>query len=333
MPESREGRLLALERDDPVRCSDWARATAMPAIGTFGSYRGYLLIEIPLPWPRDVNETPEAEQVQRILEPRGYRFQALVPSAGNLPREQRRVILYAGSEEGTPFSSYRRFETAAGPWLAATVARLLADADACLKDRAHRADGTVDVLVCGHGTRDRCCGRRGAALESRLRTGSVRAGTRIWRTSHLGGHRFAPTFLVLPTGTAWGFGDDEVINAVLNREDDFTRVAGHYRGCSGLGDPRVQALELEVLRAVGWSLLDAPRSGSVDGDRAQLTWSNPDGEITWTARVRAGRTFAQPDCLQPPSTATQGQTEWSVTSLRSESTPQPTGDPECRTKV
>ena len=56
-------------------------------------------------------------------------------------------------------------------------------------------------LVCTHGTRDRCCAKWGMPVFEALRQ---RDPERVWQCSHLGGHRFAPTFLTLPDGLMWG---------------------------------------------------------------------------------------------------------------------------------
>ena len=53
---------------------------------------------------------------------------------------------------------------------------------------------------------DRCCGSLGTALAQELLADPLQLGddVRVWRTSHTGGHRFAPTALVLPQGTVVG---------------------------------------------------------------------------------------------------------------------------------
>ena len=55
--------------------------------------------------------------------------------------------------------------------------------------------GARDILVCTHGARDACCGKFGYGFYVEMRgLAAVRGdGVRVWRTSHLGGHRFAPT--------------------------------------------------------------------------------------------------------------------------------------------
>jgi len=57
------------------------------------------------------------------------------------------------------------------------------------------------VLVCTHGLRDRCCAKKGMpvfdAVHQHLEDG-------VWQTTHLGGHRFAATLVVLPMGLQFG---------------------------------------------------------------------------------------------------------------------------------
>jgi len=57
------------------------------------------------------------------------------------------------------------------------------------------------VLVCTHGQRDRCCATLGAPVFAAL---EARAPGQVMRCSHLGGHRFAATALVLPEGVLYG---------------------------------------------------------------------------------------------------------------------------------
>lgn len=60
--------------------------------------------------------------------------------------------------------------------------------------------------VCTNGSRDRCCAIKGRDLSAGLhRTlDDPEADARVVEISHLGGHRFAPTMLVLPWGYSYG---------------------------------------------------------------------------------------------------------------------------------
>jgi hypothetical protein len=303
-----------------VRCSEWARDASLSPIGTSGSPAGYLLVEIPLPWPRDAGETAEGAAVGPLLRPHRYRLQAIAPANPAARPQDRRVILHARPPGGGGFAGYRRLEAAAGESLAGTVAALIAAA-AGEAAPGFESPGT-DLLLCTHGSRDSCCGRLGASLAVRLaeqralEESSALPGVNLWRTSHTGGHRFAPTFIVLPQGTSWGFADLDVVTRVLRQEDDFADVAGHYRGCAGLDGPQVQALEAAVLREVGWRLLGLPRSGHLDGSHARLTWRDGDQEISYEAEVRPGRSIPVPGCMTPASSAVKSETEWDVAAVR-----------------
>ena len=56
-------------------------------------------------------------------------------------------------------------------------------------------------LVCTNGKRDRCCAKFGMALYQAFC--SV-VETAVWQTTHLGGHRFAPTLMSFPEGVCYG---------------------------------------------------------------------------------------------------------------------------------
>ena len=113
-----------------MRCSDWSRAASLSPVGTSGSYAGYLLVEIPLPWPRDAGDTAEGAALGPIIGPLRYRLQALVPADPTADPRERRVILHAGRPGEAGFSGYRRFERPIGDSLTDTVAELIAAAAA-----------------------------------------------------------------------------------------------------------------------------------------------------------------------------------------------------------
>ena len=65
--------------------------------------------------------------------------------------------------------------------------------------------GSPQVLVCTHGSRDRCCGVLGGAIFAQLKNQlKMMLPDAVWQVSHLGGHRFAPTALCLPLGLLLG---------------------------------------------------------------------------------------------------------------------------------
>jgi hypothetical protein len=77
------------------------------------------------------------------------------------------------------------------------------DVTSLLEGRGPRASSAAGplVLVCTHGRRDRCCARLGPPIvKAVMETNAIE----LWQTTHLGGHRFAPTLVFLPQGLAFG---------------------------------------------------------------------------------------------------------------------------------
>lgn len=287
-----------------LRCSAWARTQALDPGGTAGSYSGYLVADIPLPWPRDVSEVPEVAGLADLLEGSGLRVQATVPDG-----DRRCVTLY---------------ERDAGEWTGELTARTVGiktDLSSAVRELLGGGGGVLrgtDLLVCGHGRRDVCCGSSGTDLAVELGRNGLPGGSRLHRTSHTGGHRFAPTFIVLPEATLWAFADADLVDRVLSRRGDAADVADRYRGCSGLHGARVQVLEREVLREVGWDLLDWVRHGEEpDGDTARLHAVDGDGRRrAWEAEVTPGRIMPVPDCGRPIEESRKTETEWEVHGFR-----------------
>jgi hypothetical protein len=83
------------------------------------------------------------------------------------------------------------------------------------------------ILVCTHGSRDRCCGTLGGAIYAKA---YKKAPKKIWQASHLGGHRFAPTLLVLPQGMMYGRIETEDIPSLLAHPKDLPFSCAKLRG-------------------------------------------------------------------------------------------------------
>jgi hypothetical protein len=85
---------------------------------------------------------------------------------------------------------------------------------------------------------------------------------RFWRTSHTGGHRFAPTALSLPHGYAWAHLDvDSTLALALGR--DPAGIAQHCRGAVTLHSSVAQVADREALARSGWEWASSPREAVV----------------------------------------------------------------------
>jgi hypothetical protein len=289
-----------------LRCTDQAREMAVDPAGTAGHARAVLLVEVPLPWPKDIADHPAlATSVSPLAAELGARLQGLVPDPARAAAGEALVVLHRAGP-----GAFRRYERHAA---------VVPAADLAAGVRAVAASTTpapaTEVLVCGHGARDRCCGSLGTALHSGLGAGGD-AGRLTHRTSHLGGHRFAPTALLLPEATVWAWLDGPLLGAILDRRVPPAALRDHYRGSLAMPQGAAQVVEGAVFAAVGWDWLDHARTAAVsDGDGGGDARGNG-GPDRWTVRIdstagtwhgvveRTG-TAPQPVCGQPLSAATK----------------------------
>jgi hypothetical protein len=111
------------------------------------------------------------------------------------------------------------------------------------------------LLVCTHGRRDRCCAVDGRALARAVVDGGEQE---VWECTHLGGHRFAPTALVRPTGYVYGRLDPAAAAAALKAATVGEVEPDRCRGRSTWTAPG-QVAELAVRAATGLRDADALR--------------------------------------------------------------------------
>jgi hypothetical protein len=308
---------------DSVGCASWTWAHGLDPIGTAGDHQGYLLLPWPLPWPRDTGQIEALAELRPLLATAGYRLQLVIAPGDSASR---RVVLYCRSA-GDRFAGYRRHQ------VTVDAAEVVAAAAALVQDPSPGAEAAAgpggwtgasserDVLICTHGRRDRCCGSVGTDLAMRLLAeGADLFGddTMVSRTSHTGGHRYAPTAMVFPEGTAWAFADADLLARIVHRHGPVSEVLSRYRGCAGVGSPAIQALERSVLAEVGWGLWDLPRwgeelgegvvrfhvAGTADEDMLGSDASAYEAVVdptvrTWEATVTPGRALPMPECGGP----------------------------------
>jgi hypothetical protein len=266
-----------------LRCSSQARARDTSPTGTAVAASIHVLVDTPLPWPADLSATPLHQAVSEAAGP-GVRVHGVVPG----PSELGGVRVVAHVAGVGPFTGYRRHAgTAASADAVPGLVRAMLAGD-------HEQSGT-DVLVCGHGARDRCCGSLGTALFQKVDL----PGAAVWRSGHLGGHRFAPTAVVLPSGTAWAWLDDELLATIVERSRPPVDLIAHYRGSTAVSHPAGQVAEAAVFALVGWSWLDGPCTVEIaEGAAGATEWevAVAGAGAAWHARVREIGRLPQPVC-------------------------------------
>ncbi len=149
----------------------------------------------------------------------------------------------------------------------------LAEIDQVVAERGERVEGPL-LLVCANGRRDRCCGHLGGALARELATDPYMA-RHLLTSTHLGGHRFAPTALVLPWGVLHGRLDRDRAQALFAAAEAGRTPVESLRGHSTLAPP-AQVAEVHARRVTGFDgIAPLPVEVAVNGDRATATVTVP----------------------------------------------------------
>ena len=94
-------------------------------------------------------------------------------------------------------------------------------------------------LVCTNGQRDLCCAKFGMPLYEVL---SQHAPQQVWQTTHIGGHRYAPNLVSLPSGLVYGFVQPEIAQSLVDAHNSGHMDISRLRGRSFLS-PLAQAAE------------------------------------------------------------------------------------------
>lgn len=297
-------------QDSTFRCSPWTQAHGVDPIGSAVQLDALILVEWPLPWPKDVSDIPALADASNTP---GVRVMLVVPRADDGTTGLTRVVHHRRVGANRLVGADHQVMHAAVPALVAELAA------APLTDHSSRpsfvGDAPPEVLVCGHGRRDACCGRWGTLLHIELAAQSTEV--RVWRCSHTGGHRFAPTAITLPDGRAWAYADADLLDSVVRRTADLGSLAKHDRGTSSL-DPWAQVVERAVLTERGWSWLDeglveSHTEVAGDGRRATVT-------LTWNGgsavgEVEIARLLPVLVCGEPPEAATKTSPEYALRHL------------------
>jgi hypothetical protein len=220
------------------RCSQRARVDGVLPVGTIGVGDRSVFVQVEPPWPSRVEDDPRL--ASHLSGETGTVTRAIWPVVPG-PSQERTSLLYV-----RPNGPCERLDGF--------------DHDQAIPSRVR------DILVCTHGTRDTCCGTVGMKLVASLTAWAAgRPDVRLWRTSHLGGHRFAPTLLDLPTGDGWAFVDPAVALELLEGDPSPERVRRHHRGWLGLASAFEQAAESAAWAEIGPLWRTGARSGRTEG--------------------------------------------------------------------
>ncbi|SDP00004.1 hypothetical protein SAMN04487981_115166 [Streptomyces sp. cf386] len=274
-------------------CSTVSQDLDEPIAGTAATATTWLLLEQPGPWGAKA-------LTQSHLDPAlGHALEAAAKGTGVRVALIRRPGRHADCGAPAERQVYVAHTVPGNVWLHAATSRdpeqLLGldfaalgmgdphTFDSVLQGRPHTGDPLA--LVCTNGKRDRCCALLGRPLAAELTASGVDG---VWEVTHLGGHRFSPTLLVLPYGYAYGRAQAHAVKEVLHSVQDGRIVVEGCRGNSAWERPG-QAAELAVRRATGEDAAEALSVVRTDGaaPRWEVTVAHVDGRH-WRVEVAQG---------------------------------------------
>ena len=297
-------------------CSGFATANGEDPGGSAPVWKRCLVMELDEPWESEVAQSRHfpstVSEVLEKAERRGVptKLQCVIPDPEYSVEGYSRVMLFSRPE--SPFATYlkdefevRRSET--GPLVEALLEEpgRLKDFERYRQDTSHLRD----ILVCTHGSHDICCASIGYPIYDALRNRYARelnGSLRVWRVSHLGGHRFAPNLVDLPEGRNWVRMGPDVLESFVLRNRPVSELRQFYRGWLGLSSPYEQVAEREVFMREGWEWTGRQVSSQLmtvedDGRRAEVRIDSMDSaggdSSAYRATVEQSHTVPKADCL------------------------------------
>jgi hypothetical protein len=260
-------------------CSELARAANEPLRGTAEQVHAWLLIEYREAFrPRALEDNVLPAAVNAWI---GQVPERVAAASGECARVQ--FIRGARSARaGEPIRVYvARVDAGGGRLFAADLAdhAVLASLDAVALVRGEAPLAAVTerlYLVCTNGQRDVCCARFGLPVYEHL---SGTLGDCVWQTTHVGGHRFAPNLVCLPSGAVYGFASRDVVDGLVAADRAGELALAHLRGRS-FAPTEVQVAEHVLRERAGLRGLQALRciaSEQVGERRHRVTFVDAGG--------------------------------------------------------
>ena len=271
-----------MEGGAAAQCAAASRLVGEPLAGTAPHVTRWLCVEHPGPWTSKAAQDPDSEIVELAERAADAGWRLIF-----MRRPGRRA---AGGPRRVYFA-----DSGAGRMIAVRV-----DSVRNLELRIEQGAPVAEpvLLVCAHGARDRCCVEGGRPLAAEL----AEAGIDVWECTHLGGHRFAATALLLPSGYVYGRLDRRTALAAFRAAEGGEVEVENCRGRS-IWPTAGQIAELAVLEEAKLRRSDA-LTVEVTGPLAARVTCVDDGAV-WEVRLRRDALGARPaSCGTEPEPAT-----------------------------
>lgn len=276
-------------------CSD-VEVEPLPGTAKPGSV--YVLFEWPEAWPRDVmGDAALGEELTAKLAPMLEAHDATL------------LLIRHPTREGRNISDHHLYLVFADE--AVTEVKHVDSPDELLeldlsgpgRNGAERRERPL-LLICTHAKRDRCCAAKGRPMVNELhaRHPFGPGNDMVWETSHIKGHRFAPTMLLMPWAYSFGRMNVEATDAMLTDASEGLYFVPGNRGRGTLG-PVEQVAELAVAAEV-----PGARYGQFDVDASDdgsaLVTDTASGQVYEVQLEQRPVSGVVDSCGKPPKEST-----------------------------
>ena len=276
-------------------CSD-VEVEPLPGTAKPGSV--YVLFEWPEAWPRDVmGDAALGEELTAKLAPKLEEHNATL------------LLIRHPTREGRNISDHHLYLVFADE--AVTEVKHVDSPDELLeldlsgpgRNGAERRERPL-LLICTHAKRDRCCAVKGRPMVNELhaRHPFGPGNDVVWETSHIKGHRFAPTMLLLPWAYSFGRMNIEATDAMLADASEGRYFVPGNRGRGTLG-PAEQVAELAVAAEVPGARYGQFEVAASGGDSAQVT-DTASGQVYEVQLEQRPVSGVVDSCGKPPKEST-----------------------------
>ncbi len=291
---------LPLESES-IRCVDFASSIGLDPGGTALAPDVVVIVEVDEPWPKPVGKHEAMTELVRVAQerPEQIRLLAAVPM-GDQPH---RIIAFRPTATGMARSERL---------LCADPTGALHEAlDEPAPSQVETVDGLTTMLVCTQGSHDVCCGVDGLAFAE---WAEVESGLEVFRVSHTGGHRFAPTAMTLPDGRMWAYLTADSTSSIIERRAA-DEVAAQCRGWWGAPTGPAQVGERAVFAELGFAVDTQARTVRVrDQASGAALVEVAVGDVVYEVVVARGREVPTIACQAPGGRPIKPGQEWVVTS-------------------
>jgi hypothetical protein len=261
---------------DVIACSRLSRLLGEPLAGTAPVAKSWLVLEQPGPWGRKaLTQSHLDPALGAALEASAAAHAtraALIRRPGPHPddhRGRRRRIWIASTRPGASWLLGGAVDNV-GELVNLNWQGLERGDREAVRESLPEVEAETDplLLICTNGRRDVCCASFGRPVVTAMHQ---RSPGRVWETTHLGGHRFAPTCAVLPHGIVHGRMDVDAASHVLDEARDGRLVLAGYRGRSTFDAPS-QVAEAAVREAASLTGLDELDVDAIEADDGGQSW-------------------------------------------------------------